>query len=411
LRNIVALVFAVLLSSTAFSVPLDPWPTWNTNFPFIARQVPPMALVARGIGTNAYYVIEVDPSTGAIPVSATVNVSINYAAATGGALPSQAAYLGGTDPGGVFRGIKTDTNGDLQVDVLSSALPTGAATSALQTTGNTSLGVIDTSTAAINAKLGSLGQKAMAGSAPVVLASDQAAIPVTISSAALPTGAATSALQTTGNTSLGTIDTSTAAINTKTPTVAQKTMANSSPVVIASDQSAIPASQSGTWNINNISGTISIPTGAATSALQTTGNTSIASIDTKTPTVAQKTMANSSPVVIASDQSAIPVTNVSLVINRANYAYSSGNVTTAAYTTLVASTSGIINTITVFESSGQGMILATGAAASEVDLLLIPPGGFDGPVQVRIASGVRLSIKAILATATTGNLIANFTGP
>jgi len=370
-----------------------------------------MALVARGIGTNAYYVIEVDPATGAIPVSASVSVSIDYAAATGGALPSQAAYIGGTDPGGTFRGIRTDTNGELQVDVLSNVLPTGAATSALQTTGNTSLGVIDTSTAAINAKLGSLGQKNMAGSAPVVLASDQAAIPVTISSAALPAGAATSALQTTGNTSLGTIDTSTAAINAKLGSLGQKAMAGSAPVVLASDQSAIPASQSGTWNINNISGTVSIPTGAATSALQTTGNTSIASVDTKTPTVAQKTMANSSPVVIASDQSAIPVTNVSNVINRANYDYSAGNVTTGAYVTLVASTSGIINTITVFDGSGQGMTLATGAAASEVDLILIPPGGFDGPVNVRIASGVRLSIRAIQGTASAGRFIANFMGP
>jgi hypothetical protein len=59
----------------------------------------------------------------------------------------------------------------------------------------------------------------------------------------------------------------------------QKTMANSLPVVIASNQSAIPitdnsgsitvdgtvaATQSGTWNLNNITGTITLPTGAAT---------------------------------------------------------------------------------------------------------------------------------------------------
>lgn len=133
----------------------------------------------------------------------------------------------------------------------------------------------------------------------------------------LPTGAATSALQTTGNTSLSSID-------GKTPTLGQKTMAGSSPVVIASDQSVIPindnggsltvdgtvaSTQSGTWNINNITGTVSLPTGAATSALQTTGNTSLSSIDTKTPTLGQKTMTASSPVVIASNQSAIPVTD------------------------------------------------------------------------------------------------------
>ena len=56
-------------------------------------------------------------------------------------------------------------------------------------------------------------------------------------------------------------------------------MANSAPVVLASDQSAIPVSQSGTWNINNISGTVSLPTGAATSANQTTEITSLQLID------------------------------------------------------------------------------------------------------------------------------------
>jgi hypothetical protein len=48
-------------------------------------------------------------------------------------------------------------------------------------------------------------------------------------------------------------------------------MANSLAVSIASDQSAIPASQSGTWDITNISGTVSLPTGASTSANQTNG--------------------------------------------------------------------------------------------------------------------------------------------
>lgn len=43
------------------------------------------------------------------------------------------------------------------------------------------------------------------------------------------------------------------------------------------------ATQSGVWNVTNITGTISLPTGASTAANQTTGNTSLASIDTKTP--------------------------------------------------------------------------------------------------------------------------------
>lgn len=48
----------------------------------------------------------------------------------------------------------------------------------------------------------------------------------------------------------------------------------------------VTATQTGTWNINNISGTISLPTGASTSALQTTGNTSLSTIAT-TLTLAQ----------------------------------------------------------------------------------------------------------------------------
>lgn len=70
----------------------------------------------------------------------------------------------------------------------------------------------------------------------------------------------------------------------------------------------VAATQSGTWNVTNISGTVSLPTGASTSALQTTGNSSLSSLDTKTPALGQALMAASRPVVIASNQSAIPVT-------------------------------------------------------------------------------------------------------
>jgi hypothetical protein len=62
-------------------------------------------------------------------------------------------------------------------------------------------------------------------------------------------------------------------------TLGQKAMASSLPVVLSSDQSAIPASQSGTWNINNVSGTVSLPTGAATSANQSTQITALQLID------------------------------------------------------------------------------------------------------------------------------------
>lgn len=50
-------------------------------------------------------------------------------------------------------------------------------------------------------------------------------------------------------------------------------------VVLPTDQTAIPASQSGTWNITNISGTVSLPTGASTLAEQQTQTTALQLID------------------------------------------------------------------------------------------------------------------------------------
>lgn len=71
------------------------------------------------------------------------------------------------------------------------------------------------------------------------------------------------------------------------------------------DSGTLAATQSGTWNINNVSGTVSLPTGAAT---ETTLGTRLAdaTFTGRINTLGQKTMANSTPVVLASDQSAIP---------------------------------------------------------------------------------------------------------
>lgn len=79
------------------------------------------------------------------------------------------------------------------------------------------------------------------------------ALAVTVASLPLPTGAATSALQTTGNTSLASIITALGS-----PFQAGGSIGNTS----------FAATQSGAWNITNISGTITLPTGAATAAKQ-----------------------------------------------------------------------------------------------------------------------------------------------
>ncbi len=75
-------------------------------------------------------------------------------------------------------------------------------------------------------------------------------------------------------------------------------------VTIASDNTAftVNSAQSGVYNITNVSGVVSLPTGASTSALQTTGNTSLSSIDGKTPALGQALAASSVPVVLTAAQ-------------------------------------------------------------------------------------------------------------
>lgn len=80
-------------------------------------------------------------------------------------------------------------------------------------------------------------------------------------------------------------------------------------VSVSNFPSVQSVSQSGTWNLNNISGTITLPSGAATSANQTITNNTLTSIDAGIPSaLGQTTMSASMPVVLPSNQSAIPVT-------------------------------------------------------------------------------------------------------
>jgi hypothetical protein len=182
----------------------------------------------------------------------------------------------------------------------------GVSTSANQTTGNSSLTSIDSKTPA-------LGQALAASSVPVVLPAAQLSTLTPLSSVGITGSVAVTGTfwQATQPVSLGTLPSITAntaieygagATTAKTQRVAIATDANS--VVFASPQAvtiatlpalatganaigsitnaSFAATQSGTWNVTNISGTVSLPTGASTSALQIAGNTSLSNLDTRT---------------------------------------------------------------------------------------------------------------------------------
>lgn len=213
------------------------------------------------------------------------------------------------------------------ISAASLPLMSGAATSALQTTGNTALTTINTTlgspmqnsggSVTANAGTGTFVVDASGHTVPVSgtfwqttqPVSIASVLPVSVASLPLPAGAATSSLQTTGNTALTTINTTLGSpfqaggsisntgflINGTLPayastptfnfgtlngaaTAALQTTGNTTLTTINTTLGT-PMQQSG-GSIVNISGTVSLPTGAATSALQTTGNTSLSSIAT-----------------------------------------------------------------------------------------------------------------------------------
>lgn len=115
-----------------------------------------------------------------------------------------------------------------------------------------------------------------------------------------PTGLATESEQEAQTALLTTIDADTGSIATNAATIAGAVSGTEMQVDVltmptttvqatnldirdlSSATDSVAASQSGTWNINNISGTVSLPSGASTAANQTTGNSHLANIESST---------------------------------------------------------------------------------------------------------------------------------
>jgi hypothetical protein len=155
-------------------------------------------------------------------------------------------------------------------------------------------------------------------------------------SVSLPTGAATAALQTTINTTLG------------SPFQAGGSIGNTT----------FGATQSGTWSLNNISGTVSLPTGASTSALQTTGNTLLSQIEAGTPNaLGQTTMSASMPVTIASDQTIVSTTLPDMFVTGAS-------AQTATVNNILTVTSGVSATDLAGYHSATVQVTSTGTGGT-----------------------------------------------
>lgn len=98
-----------------------------------------------------------------------------------------------------------------------------------------------------------------------------------------------------------------------------------------------------------------------------------------------------------------------VVVQTLRHDFSSTNVTTSAYVELAAALNEEVAGAEIFNSSGETLIAAIGAASSEQDSFYILPGGNDRGA-LKIPKGARLAIKAVSANATSGELTINFFG-
>lgn len=227
-----------------------------------------------------------------------------------------------------ITGALTDTQLRASAVPISAAalpLPSGAATSANQSTEIASLASIDGKIVAVNTGA------------------------VTVSSSALPSGASTAAKQpalgTAGTPSADVITvqgiSSMTALKVDGSAVIQPISATTLPLPTgAATETTLASLNSKVTAVNTGAVVVSssvLPSGASTAANQATEIASLASIDGKLNSLGQKTMANSVPVVIASDQSAVPISGTVATTAPVNL-NSSGSAAGATVTTVVTLT-------------------------------------------------------------------------
>lgn len=216
---------------------------------------------------------------GDIGVAASVTTSApSYTSGTTAALSLNLSGMLRVDGSGVTQPISASTL----------PLPTGASTSALQSTGNATLLTISGQLPA------TLGQKTSAASLAVVIASDQSVLTIT-GSVGVAQGSTTSGEL--GVLTQGAVTTSSPAYTTATTNPLSLTLAGALRV----DGSAVTQPVS--------AASLPLPAGASTSALQTAGNATLTAISGQLPAVlGQTVMAGSISVAISSNQSPIPIT-------------------------------------------------------------------------------------------------------
>lgn len=240
----------------------------------------PLAYQFNSITTGGLYKVQNPAGYSTITVSGgtwtsgTANITINVADAANIIEPVQlnpANLLGTMSQGGSWNVGQTGT-WNINNITGTVSLPTGASTSALQTTGNTSLSTIATTLtlaqgSTTSGQTGALTLAAVTTAAPSYTTAQTSPLSLTTAGA----------LRIDGSGSTQPIS-GTITANQGGTWTAGRTW------TLSSGTDSVAAAQSGTWNINNISGTVSLPTGAATESTLSTLNGKVPSGLTVTST-------------------------------------------------------------------------------------------------------------------------------
>lgn len=203
-----------------------------------------------------------------------------------------------------------------------------------------------------------LGQATMALSVPVVIASDQSALPVSAASLPLPSGAATEATLALVKAKTDNLD---VLLSTRAVTGLTDAQLRATPVPVSGTfwQTTQPISAA----------SLPLPSGAATEATLATLLTT-AAFQARINTLGQKAMAASTPVVFASDQSALPVTGTFWQATQPISAVSLPLPTGAATETTLA-TRATEATLALIKAKTDNLDVALSTRATEATLALI----------------------------------------
>lgn len=267
-------------------------------------------------------------------------------------------------------------------------LPTGASTSALQTAGNATLVTINTTLGSPFQAGGSIGNtsfiatQATGTNLHTVVDNFPATQPIS-GTVAVSNFPATQPVSGTVTANQGTSPWVSNITQFGSSNVVTGTGASGAgiPRVTVSNDSNILASQSGTWNITNISGTISLPTGASTSANQTTLGSQTTKINDGTNTAAVKA---ASTAALATDPALVvaisPNNSISTTtaVNTNGSASNSTTVTNTAATTFSAPANAVGFVVEAESSNTVNLRYACGTTATTTVGMLLEPGRDSG---------------------------------